>query len=70
VIFKPQGEAFSQTSSMAFTEDTCLLGIQTEYQCNAMRYHGAKVVCMDSTHGTNVYDFSLLSIIVVDSYGK
>ena len=25
---------------------------------------------MDSTHGTNVYDFSLVSIIVVDSYGE
>ena len=53
VIFKPQGEASSQTSSMVLTEDTFLLGIQTEYQCDAMRYHGAKVVCMDSTHGTN-----------------
>jgi len=47
-----------------------LLGIQTEYQCDAMQYHGAKVICMDSMHGTNVYDFMLVSIIVVDNYGE
>ena len=47
-----------------------MLGIQTEYQCDAMRYHGGKVVCMDSTHGTNVYDFLLEPIMVVDSYGE
>ena len=70
VIFKPQGEASSQTSSTALTDDTFLLGMQTEYQCDAMRYHGTKVICMDSTDGTNVYDFSLVTIIVVDSYGE
>jgi len=29
-----------------------------------------KVVCIDSTHGTNAYDFSLTTVIVVDELGE
>ena len=29
-----------------------------------------KIVCIDSTHGTNEYDFFLISILVVDEYGE
>ena len=29
-----------------------------------------KVVCIDATHGTNRYDFSLITAIVVDEFGE
>ena len=29
-----------------------------------------KVVCVDATHGTNTYDFQLISIIVIDEFGE
>ena len=29
---------------------------------------GNEVICMDSTHGTNVYDFYLVTILVLDEY--
>lgn len=59
-----------QEYSSSLTRDTFLLGIQTEYQQDAMRYHGNKLICMDSTHGTNLYDFLLISVIVIDEYGE
>ena len=31
---------------------------------------GKHIICMDATHGTNAYDFQLISIVVVDEYGE
>ncbi len=31
---------------------------------------GSNVICMDTTHGTNSYDFSLTFILVVDEFGE
>ena len=31
---------------------------------------GRNVICMDSTHGTNAYQFLLISVIVLDDYGE
>jgi len=71
VVFKPQEEESSlHIPSGSLTNNTFLLGIQTEYQRDAMQHYGNKLICMDSTHGTNIYDFLLISIIVVDDYGE
>ena len=29
-----------------------------------------RVVCVDGTHGTNGYDFMLITVIVIDEYGE
>ena len=29
-----------------------------------------RVLCVDSTHGTNGYDFTLITVLVVDEYGE
>ena len=49
-----------------------LLGIQTEFQRDAIkRFAGSGgVVCVDATHGTNVYDFFLITVMVLDVYGE
>jgi len=70
VLFKPQGHVNYPDYSGSLAKDTFLLGIQTEYQCDAMQHHGNKLICMDSTHGTNLYDFLLISVMVVDEYGE
>ena len=31
---------------------------------------GGKTICMDATHGTNTYDFLLISVMVIDDYGE
>ena len=70
VVFKEQGKCSSDEQPTTLAQDTFLLGIQTEYQCDAMRHFGNKLICMDSTHGTNLYDFLLISVIVIDEYGE
>eukprot|EP00794_Sanderia_malayensis_P011705 gene11705-12923_t len=65
LIYKPQG-----TDGYDLPKDDFLLGIQTQYQLEHLMKHGGKVICMDATHGTNQYDFLLISILVVDDYGE
>ena len=31
---------------------------------------GDKCVCIDSTHGTNMYDFNLITVLVIDGFGE
>jgi hypothetical protein len=31
---------------------------------------GSNIVCMDDTHGTNSYHFSLITVLVVDEFGE
>ena len=31
---------------------------------------GEKIVCMDSTHGTTMYDFLLITVMVLDEYDE
>ena len=45
-----------------------LLVIQTQYQMEVLKTFGGNVVCMDATHGTNIYDFYLVTIVVIDEY--
>lgn len=72
LVFKPQGEenaVVGNTDDLA--RDTFLLGIQTEFQKDAMKKYGSNsVICVDATHGTNVYDFLLITVMVVDNYGE
>lgn len=35
-----------------------------------MRKHGIRIVCIDSTDGTNLYGFLLITIMVVDEHGE
>ena len=34
-----------------------------------MKY-GDMCICMDSTHGTNAYDFNLITVLVMDGFGE
>ena len=31
--------------------------------------HGDNAVCLDATHGTNAYDFKLITLLVIDDFG-
>uniref|UniRef100_A0A1X7TXT6 ZSWIM1/3 RNaseH-like domain-containing protein n=1 Tax=Amphimedon queenslandica TaxID=400682 RepID=A0A1X7TXT6_AMPQE len=51
--------------------ESFLLAVQTEFQRDAMKKFGnGKAVGMDATHGTNVYDFLLTTLMVIDNYGE
>ena len=31
---------------------------------------GNNTVCIDATHGTDMYDFHLITLLVIDEYGE
>ncbi len=35
-----------------------------------LRKFGNTTICIDTTHGTNMYDFHLLTVIVLDEYSE
>lgn len=69
VIFKQQGLPQSDFMDNVANSDF-LLGIQTEFQRDMFRKFGNTTICMDSTHGTNMYNFNLVTVVVVDDYGE
>lgn len=65
LVFKPQGK-----TSNGLSEDDFLLGFQTEYQLDMFKAFGGNVVCCDATHGTNVYGFLLVTVMIIDDFGE
>ena len=51
-------------------EDAFFLAIQTEFQMDLYRKYVGRVLCIDSTHGTNAYRYKLITCIVPDHYGQ
>lgn len=44
------------------------LAIMTNSQAEMMKQCGTDVIAVDSTHGTNAYDFQLTTLLVLDNY--
>ena len=51
-------------------KDNFIICVQTPFQADMFREFGSEAVCVDSTHGTNVYDFKLITVIVLDELGE
>lgn len=51
-------------------DDTFLLMLQTEHMNHAYSQHASKVLCVDSTHGTTQYRFSVVAAVVPDDSGE
>ena len=47
-----------------------ILIIANDFQLDMLKKFGHDIVCIDSTHGTNMYDFHLTSLVVVDEFGN
>lgn len=45
-------------------KDFCLI-IMTQFQEKTLKRYGSNIICMDSTHGLNSYDFQLTSTIMI-----
>lgn len=65
LLFKQQGVEHDVLG----TEDF-LLCLQTEFQLEMIKEFGHKVICVDTTHSTNMYDFLLITVLVVDEFGE
>ena len=69
LLYKPQGSA-EQGCDNLLLEDF-LLVLQTPLQQDMLKkFSQDRVVCVDGTHGTNGYNFVLITLLVVDEYGE
>ena len=67
IAFKKQD---MPTSEQGVLPGGFMLAFQTEYQKEVMKAFGNNVVCIDATHGTNIYDFLLVTVMVIDDFGE
>jgi len=67
LLYKAQGS--DSNDNLAVSD--LMLCLQTSTQRRFMIDFGnSRMVCMDSTHGTNQYDFNLVTVLVVDDFGE
>lgn len=57
-------EPFSKCPSLK--KEDFMLALQTPSQRESFVTFGNNIICMDDTHGTNSYDFNLITVLVVD----
>ena len=69
IIFKQQGDTQAKEMDDIGDEDF-LLAIQTEFQHDMMQAFGNNIICVDSTHETIMYDFFLITVLIVDEFGE
>lgn len=69
ILFKSQGDEQPEFMDNVGTDDF-IIGLQTEFQRDMQRQHSHVCICMDSTHRTNMYDFKLITLLVLDNYGE
>lgn len=67
LLFKRQGEEQNDHMDNVSDKDF-ILCLQTEFQRDMLIKFGSNVICIDSTHGTNAYDFYLTTLLVLDEY--
>ena len=61
----------NESSQEGLGFDDIMIVIQTPLQKEMMMiFSNQRVVCMDATHGTNTYDFYLITILVIDEFGE
>ena len=69
LVFKVQGMEQADDLNNLSDQDF-ILCLQTPFQRDMLNKFGGDIICIDSTHGTNMYDFFLVTILVIDEYGE
>eukprot|EP00794_Sanderia_malayensis_P020831 gene20831-22875_t len=74
LLYKPQGEDVvvgpDDMHGTPRETQTFLFAMQTKEQLAMFEKHASKIVCLDSTHCTNKYDFKLVTLVVPDELNK
>ena len=68
LFYKPQHCKSPEYTSLP--DDAFVLAIQTEWQKELYEEYSSSILCIDSTHGTNAYQFKVITCIVPDDFGK
>ena len=69
LIFIPQGKQQEEDMDDMGDNDF-LLVLQTQFQLDMLKANGHKCICMDANYGVNMYDFMLITVLVIDEYGE
>ncbi|XP_022169811.1 uncharacterized protein LOC111033408, partial [Myzus persicae] len=65
IMYKTQG-----TEHFPLDLNDFMLIIMTETQIEVLKKFSSGKLCIDSTHGTNQYNFNLTTIVVIDEFGE
>ena len=68
LYYKLQGQEAAE--DVDFLKEDFFIVIQSPLQKQMYLKFAHKGVCCDSTHGTNAYDFTLTTILVIDEFGQ
>ena len=68
LLYKPQHSTSPEYATIP--DNVFILGIQTQWQREVFVKYANTIFCMDSTHGTNAYQFKVITCIVPDEFGK
>ncbi len=69
LVYKRQGDHQGPEMDNV-CDDDFILCLQTEFQKDVLKKFGSSIICIDTTHGTNQYDFLLATLMVVDESGE
>ena len=65
LLYKKQGQDFPRLKA----DDFCII-FMNKAQQNILKKFGNNVIAIDSTHGLNMYDFELTTVMVIDEFGE
>ena len=68
LVYKPQHSSSPEYASLP--DDAFVLAIQTEWQKELYEEYSSSILCVDSTHGTNAYQFKVITCIALDDFRK
>ena len=68
LFYKSYGTSCDDAFDIA--SDSFVLIIQTLHQKNMFEKFASRILCIDSTHGTNQYGYKLITVMVVDDVGN
>ena len=70
ILYKQQG-AKQPTDCDNLSDKDFVIALQTPLQAEIMKQlSNGRIICVDGTHGTNGYDFTLITVMVIDEYGE
>ena len=67
LLYKQQG-AKQPTDCDNLSDKDFVIALQTPLQAEIIS--NGRIICVDGTHGTNGYDFTLITVMVIDEYGE
>ncbi len=70
ILLYKQQSATPQGKFVKLYSNDFILVLQTELQAEMLQKFGPQIICIDDTHGTNGYNFTLVTIMVVDEFGE